>query len=347
MSGEKEVTLKDGYSLRAVEEASAWLALLHGSRRTRTLEEGFRRWIEASPRHEAAFDAVTAMWDTTQGLPRRPVPPPSRGTYAGGAGDARASRGHLGGGRAGRGGFGGFGAVAAMSVAILGIVILLHLLRSGAIATGIGEQRMLTLEDGTRVYLNTNSRVRVAYSNERRGVILESGEALFDVARHGPQWPFVVTAGTRQVTALGTSFVVREERDALSITLLEGNVSVSSSGPASEDARVLTPGQRLTFVRQRTPTLDRPAVEQVTAWRQGRIELDDTPLAAAVAEMNRYSTTPLRIERAEAAAIPIKGAFRAGDAESFAQSVAATCHLKIVPGPHEILLAGLPSANCQ
>lgn len=337
--------MKERYSVEAVEEASAWLALLHGPRRTRTLEEGFRRWIDASPQHERAFDAVTAMWDASAGLSAGPIPPPVR---VGGTGDVHyqaLTTTPMGSRRPAHTAFIGLGIVA-MSIAFAATALLFYL-HSRSIATGIGEQRMLTLDDGTRVYLNTNTRMHIAYSKERRGVVLDSGEALFEVARRGPQWPFVVTAGFRQVTALGTSFAVREDPDAVAITLIEGNVSVSSSGAATDESRILNPGQRLTFAKQRPPELDRPAVEEVTAWRQGRVELNDTPLSTAAAEMNRYSTTQLRVESDAASAIPIKGAFRAGDVESFAQSIASTCHLGIVSTPHEILLTGLPSANCQ
>jgi transmembrane sensor len=333
MNGEQEITLKGGHSPRAIEEASAWLALLHGPSRTRPLEEGFRRWIEADCQHEAAFGAVTAMWDATEGLARKALPLPSRERREARPAGARPVRLRV--------------AMVAAGVALIAVVTAVWVIRPGQITTETGEQRMVTLDDGTRVYLNTDTRVRIAYSNERRGVVLESGEALFDVARRGPQWPFVVTAGARQVTALGTSFIVRQDTDALTITLIDGKVSVSAMGSTNSDARVLDPGQRLTFTVHGRPTLDHPAVDQLTAWRQGRVEFDDTPLAAAAAEMNRYSNTKLRIEQNETGAIAIKGAFRAGDALSFAQSIAATCQLEVLEKPHEIVLAGLPSAHCK
>ena len=112
-------------------------------------------------------------------------------------------------------------------------------LRSDAVVTGVGEQRTLTLEDGTRIQLNTDTRAVVRYDERLRRVELEKGEAMFEVARR-PDWPFVVTAGDRQIRALGTAFVVRREAEVLAVTLVEGKVTVTPTvdeqvpGPAPE-----------------------------------------------------------------------------------------------------------------
>jgi transmembrane sensor len=92
-------------------------------------------------------------------------------------------------------------------------------------ATGIGEQRLVRLDDGTRLSLNSGTRVRIAYDDSARRVELERGEAYFEVA-HNPARPFIVTAGNHQVTALGTVFVVRYETAQTAVTLLEGRVAV-------------------------------------------------------------------------------------------------------------------------
>src|ERR1700730_8306871 len=114
--------------------------------------------------------------------------------------------------------------MAVAGLAVLGTIFYLH---SDAVVTAVGEQRTLTLEDGTRVYLNTNSRAIVHYDKKLRQVNLEKGEALFEVAKR-PDWPFVVTAGDRQVTALGTAFIVRRGGKDFAVTLLEGKGTASS-----------------------------------------------------------------------------------------------------------------------
>ncbi len=328
-----EVRLKPGCSPKAIDEASVWLVVLRGPRRNGEVEQGFRRWRDQDPAHAAAFEAVTTMWELAEGLPRRALPLPQRWKRAGfRAGLARAA-----------------GAVAA--VVVLMVAAVVWYVHGAGVTTGVGEQRTLTLRDGTRVYLNTNTRIVERYSSERRSVELKSGEALFEVAQHGPAWPFVVTAGTTQVTALGTAFVVRREDDLLSVTLMEGSVNVAptrdAAVPAGMQSRVLQAGERVTFKSHQAPRMDRPEIGKVTAWRRGRVELDDTALADAAGEMNRYSDLKIRIERPESAAILVKGAFRMGDSASFARSVAATCGLVVRQEGEEIVLTGEPSLHCR
>lgn len=319
-------------SAEQIDEAAVWIAMLHGPDRTAKLERGFRRWLAANPAHAEAFEKISTAWEVTGALPRGPFPHLSRWQRAGfRAGFARAA-----------------GAVAAVAVvAALGVVLYL---RTAGVATDIGEQRMLALEDGTRIYLNTDTRVFVDYDERVRRVELRKGEALFEVAKQARSRPFVVAAGNREITALGTSFVVRRDEERLSVTLVEGVVSVAAVGDGavrSEPATTLKPGQRLVLTTSAQPRLDQPPLEKLTAWRGGHVDFDDVTLADAAAEMNRYSTTKLSIERAEAAGIRVTGIFRAGDTSSFAAAVARTYELEVVEKPRLLLLAGMPATPAE
>ena len=90
----------------------------------------------------------------------------------------------------------------------------------------------------------------------------------------------------------------------------------------------LSPGERLTFTHTGSARIDRPSLEQVTAWKHGQVTLDNTSLADAVAEMNRYSRQQIVIEDPSTAAIRVSGIFEAGDSENFAEAVARTYHLR-------------------
>jgi len=179
-------------------------------------------------------------------------------------------------------------------------------------------------------------------------VELEKGEALFEVAKR-PGWPFVVRVGRKQITALGTAFIVRRDsQDEFAVTLVEGKIAVTAvpesgvselqPGFGADTPFTLMPGQRLTFASARPPTLDRPGLDKVTAWQRGHVSLDNTSLADAVAEMNRYSPIRLVIEDPKIAAIQVSGVFRAGDSVNFAQAVAKTHQLEIVDRRSEIIL---------
>ena len=352
-ASESKPTSKPTPAARA--EAAAWIARLHGPNRTRRWRRGgavgWRRTRSAA----AAFELLTDTWEKSARLRRRPVEHVASWEQPG----FRMSFSRV--------------ALATMATAVLAVVGTVFYLRGDGLATGVGEQRTLTLEDGTRVYLNTDTRIAPHYDKQERRIELERGEALFEVAKR-PDWPFIVRAGDRQVRALGTAFVVRlsrapkgqgEEND-LSVTLVEGKVTVSpvstledaksrrstSSPPSAKPpsgnlaaARVevitLAPGQRVTFSGVESPKLDQPALERVTAWQRGQVALDNTPLAEAIAEMNRYSRVQLVIQDPRLAAIPVSGIFRAGDSEDFANAVAKTYRLQVVGQGDEILLADL------
>jgi transmembrane sensor len=237
-------------------------------------------------------------------------------------------------------------AALAATLAVVTIGILVWYLQRDSVTTAIGEQRTITLDDGSRIFLNTDTRAVVQYSSGERRIRLDKGEALFEVAKQAGR-PFIVAAGMARIEALGTSFVVRRDPQRLAVTLVDGKVSVASmetgeQTPPLEQARILSPGERLTIARRGAPILDAPRLDKLTAWQQGQIAFDSVPLADAVAEMNRYGATKLFIERPEAAGIHIGGIFRTGDAVSFAAAMVETYQLKAVEERGRIILAGAP-----
>jgi transmembrane sensor len=320
-------------------EAGVWITRLHSGERDETAIAGVKKWLESDPMNAKALELCTEVWEESAGLKRVTTflsPAPAR---------RRLVR---------------FTVVA--TAVVLGVAVLgsAFLLRHPEVSTGVGEQRLLNLSDGSRVYLNTATRIRVDYDSRTRLVELESGEALFDVANRS-NWPFVVRAGDRRIKALGTSFVVRRDAKLTTVTLVEGKVAVTGDvrpeAPGTEAAEArngsgsgtdftLTPGQRLTLSAGRAQ-LDVAPLDKAIAWRKGQVVLDDTPLTSAVAEMNRYSQVKLVIERAEAGTLTVNGLFQAGDSASFARAVAQTYGLVVVERNDRIILAGAPTRATQ
>ncbi len=193
--------------------------------------------------------------------------------------------------------------------------------------TAKGEKRTVKLADGSSVTLNTDSAIRVAYTEDTRLIKLLRGQALFEVARHAER-PFVVQAGDRQVTALGTIFEVRLEPDRMKVTLVEGKVVVDGlEAPAGGHTTVivpavLAPGEELVAGLGASQTRAKVDVDQQLRWRDGFVEFDDARLGAAVQEINRYSNRELVIHDAEIANLHVSGVFRTGDPERFAAIVA-------------------------
>jgi len=312
---------------RARAEASAWIVRLHGAHRTPALEAGLRRWLEASPDNAAEFERVTAVWESAPhasiaGLPRvvhreRSAPSPRRLAVA---------------------------ATLLLFVAAAAFVGY-RLEQDPEYVTSIGEQRTVPLDDGSRIALNSNSRVQIEFTADKRTVRLLHGEAFFEVA-HDRERPFVVIAGENRVTAVGTAFEVRYEPDQFDVTLVEGRINVTSTAeplglPASvsnsrtdlvklsSSGYAMSAGERLRIAKGAPATVDAPRVDAVTAWRRGEVMFDDMALTDAVAEMNRYSKTPLIIDGITISTLRVSGIYHAGDSEGFAQTVAQLYGLQV------------------
>ncbi|MBE0547909.1 MAG: FecR domain-containing protein [Rubrivivax sp.] len=204
----------------------------------------------------------------------------------------------------------------------------------------MGEAQTVMLDDGTRMSLNTNTRLRVEFSAKQRTVSIGGGEAAFEVAKDA-QRPFVVRAGGSEVVALGTVFIVRltpsgpSAGESLAVTLVEGKVSVRAAAGAGagevapERPLVMNPGERVRLAKAggqqalATQQLDRPRLEQVLAWKRSEAVFDGATLAEAAAEMNRYSRMPVVLVGDLAQADwQVSGQFRTGDNAAFANALA-------------------------
>lgn len=229
-------------------------------------------------------------------------------------------------------------AAAAALVALLGAVTWLIISGTGnqpqprglsadALSTAIGERTTFNLQDGTTIILNTNTQVMLEFSAGQRRVDLQQGQALFDVSED-TESPFVVTAGNHRVLAVGTTFEVRFEGADVSVTLVEGVVDVAPVGDdvwnGGKPVRLLA-GQQLTADSEgiTPPEILFVDLEQAMLWQAGRVYFDDTPLNAAVAEMNRYSTLKIALDDDSLEDIQVNGLFQSGRQVNFANALEA------------------------
>jgi transmembrane sensor len=186
-------------------------------------------------------------------------------------------------------------------------------------ATGVGETRPIALSDGSRVLLDTRSRLRVDFTANARDVELLEGQAHFEVAKDTHR-PFRVRTGSAEVVAVGTMFDVATLPARTTVTLIEGRVNVRTLPRTSQSApqvAAMVAGQQLRITSE-GQLLDEKVVkiENVTAWHRGMIVLDDVPLPDALAAMNRYSKTQLVIPDPALQSRRVSGVFRVGDIET-------------------------------
>lgn len=191
-------------------------------------------------------------------------------------------------------------------------------LSAARFATTVGGRRVVALADGSKVELNTESTLRTAITPASREVWLERGEAYFDIV-HLSDRPFLVHAGSRTVTVLGTKFSVRRDGDKVTVAVVEGRVRVADASNAAVPAAIIAAGDVATAQGPATLMTDQSEarVESALAWRGGMLSFDQSPLSAVAAEFNRYNSKPIIVQGAEAAEIRIGGTFPASNPEAF------------------------------
>lgn len=202
---------------------------------------------------------------------------------------------------------------------VLGLGVFYLSQRPTVYETSVGERRPLVLADGSRVTLNTDSRIEV----RGRKVELTRGEALFEVAHKADARPFDVITDQARVRVTGTRFNVRLDEGRTGVDLIEGHVEVRGQKTDAGMVR-LDAGQAVEVDdRGRVGRVHTADTDGVADWLQGRLTFDNTPLSEAVAEMNRYSRRKLVLADAGLKDLSINGEFQSGDVLAFSQALQA------------------------
>jgi len=227
---------------------------------------------------------------------------------------------------------------AAASLAVLAVAaVLLQRTRASVedYSTAVGEQRIVTLTDQSAVTLNTASSVRVIYSRGLRRVDLLRGEALFTVTKN-PARPFEVHALKGVTTAVGTEFDVRLGTGAATVSVLEGAVRVAAASGSTPVAA----GEVVDYGTDGRVSAPRPAnVTRIRGWVAQRIVFSDEPLAEALADYNRYRTSPIVLADPALGSRHINGVFRIGDEQAFLGALEQGLQLKATRTDTQVVLA--------
>ncbi|WP_045224130.1 FecR family protein [Methyloterricola oryzae] len=184
--------------------------------------------------------------------------------------------------------------------------------------TGKGEQQTISLADGSRVILNTDSAFALHFDSRTRGVELLQGEAFFIVAKDSAR-PFVVSAGQGSVTAVGTEFGVRRDDEYTHVELVEGLVRVRD-GRREE---LLKPGQALVYGNGGLRMLPASRPDLLSTWRDGYLVFDGTPLEDAVAQINRYRPGRILLMNEQLRKRQVSGLFRLDALNGAVDTIAA------------------------
>lgn len=301
------------------QEASAWQLRLAADPSLEVSAE-FQAWLSA-PENQAAFDGVNLAWQSAAEFAVEPSVLDMRQAALRRAREAGTRRWQP------RKTV-WWAAAAVFMVALVGGTAYYYYYKSqpDVYATTSGERRTVTLADGSRVALDSDSQVEVRYGSHARALILDKGRARFDVA-HDVSRPFSVRAGTETVIAVGTAFDVEKVDGKVLVTLIHGRIVVKDDRVPEETA-VQTPkrpvsmeaGQQLVATANAPVTVKSTNIEIATAWESGRLVFSGDTLAEAVARVNRYTDHPIEVDPS-IASIRIIGSFSAGDVSTFVSAV--------------------------
>lgn len=307
---------------RARDEAAQWFVRLQEGELSPDERQRFDAWRAEQPQNQYEFDVLQGMWRAADLLPKArlqalceaPAERPKR----------RAALRY---------------AVAASLVAVaLGLGLFSGLEHpkpySAEFSTRLGEHRQVALPDGSVMDLNSRSVVTVHYEKARRSVELKQGEALFSV-EHDTSRPFVVAAGTGQVTVTGTRFDVRRDEDQTRVAVEAGTVKVQGRSP--NDVVTLTAGLG-TQVDAKGLVAGAYMVntEELTAWRSGKLVFTNARLADVVREVSRYREQPLRVSTPGVGNLRLTSVFKANDTDAL---------LKALPHILPVAVRALPDGS--
>lgn len=359
-------------SSQVLDQAAEWFIDFSEGEVDAAGREEFNAWLRRSPEHVRAYLEVCAFWEDAEILKKQPVDMRALVARAqaeqnvfpldsGARGEARAeaeARGENDDGARDGAAQGASPEVAQPSrhrraVALAASVVLAMGIAGGGLwwydqretyTTAIGEQRSITLEDGSSIELNSRSRLKVRFRENERRVELLEGQALFTVAKNASR-PFVVWSNEAAVRAVGTRFDVYRKPSGTVVTVIEGRVAVvpehtadgaqdaeplreeqapkgsssaagAAGATASTGARrelLLSAGEQVVITPIKVG-IPKPAnVAMVTAWTEQKLVFEATPLVDVVQEFNRYNRQQITIRDPELYNVHVTGVFPSTD----------------------------------
>ena len=297
------------------ESAAAWHSRLHHDGESAQTARAFNSWLAESTEHRKAYEDIERSWETLRASTQSADIMALRHETA-----LRLTRINAREIRPVK-----WLSTAAVMLLIVGGFILAtrpaHAPRTdGMYATGTGQQLPIVLPDGSHVTLDTRSELHVAYSDHERSVQLIRGQALFEIAKDRTR-PFVVTAADHRLEAVGTVFDVHLNEQQVRVTMVEGTVRVERAVSTPPPTILITAGEQLISDDHQHDRVYEVNPKQVTSWLHGQVIFDNTSLATAVTELNRYSTVQIKLADPGLAAIHLSGTFTADRPDLFVEAV--------------------------
>jgi transmembrane sensor len=312
---------------RLQQEAMDWFVRRRDGGWNAQGEMRFQEWLAADARHAQRYAQCAAQWQQFDAMPKDLVARMRRQLASDQAQERAQNAQRAPQFSATRRRFWAWPAASTMALAAGGVGyaawwrLQAQPLDVQAFATERGQQRSVRLPDGSQLRLDTATQIEVRLYRQRRELHLLDGQVALEVQADGR--PFHVLAGTTRVTVVGTKFSVRYTpliagNAAARVAVEEGKVRVAALRPEEmqhgnydlQAGRLLVAGQQVVVDAQGAAGAPRVlASEGMAPWRDQRVSFEDVPLSQALAELERYHATGLRVRDPQVAALRLSGTF--------------------------------------
>jgi transmembrane sensor len=309
------MTSKDGTP--SDEAALAWFVRLHDEQATQADRAAFEAWRASDGANARAWTELERIWGGLGeiGEAIRLGPPPRPSTMEAHRPTPRQRR--------------PWRRLGAAAVVLLAVAAAWQLAPAGLLAdhrTGIGERRIVRLDDGSQVELGPDSALDISFSNNRRQVRLIAGEAFFAVVKDAGR-PFTVEAGRGRVEVLGTEFDVRiGDDETVAVAVMHNAVAVNVSGQAVR----LDQGQGASYGGAGVSAVGEVDLDAVLAWRRDQIVFHDAPLDAVLATLGRYRRGHVQLIGGDLGQRRITAVFDARQPDAAIETIARSLDLRML-----------------
>jgi transmembrane sensor len=209
--------------------------------------------------------------------------------------------------------------------------------------TAFGETRRILLPDQSTVVLNANSTLVIKRNwsdHVPREVWLE-GEAFFQVQKRpgSGNARFTVHTTDLAVEVLGTSFNVKERAQGTQVVLNTGKVKLNLTQAPAKEEILMVPGEAVEYTRQSKQVVKREVnPEQLSAWKNNRIMLNNTPLREIAQIMEETYGVEVVFEDSTLAATVIDGtSLPTNNREAFVEALATTLNVQVIAENNSII----------
>ncbi len=299
---------------RIDEEAALWFTRMHSQRITTLESTQFKLWLSASLEHAKAYDAIAGIWRDFDAMPRPTsveLISPKRHFF-------RLWR-PLG------------NTLAAFFIAAILFLPYSHLpamLLNNMTLVATDSPKEVTLSDGSQLFLNRQTRIRVAYETQIRNLYLDEGNVYFKI-KSNPYRPFVIQTSERRIQVVGTEFEVDKKGQQVSVNVSQGIVSFQSAN--DQKAIYLLAGESATSAGINSK-ITRNNIEplNIARWRFGELVFIDKPLADVLRELHAYSSANIELSPPTLANSKISGRINLRQPEKFFQALPSLLPVEVV-----------------